>query len=171
MHLVATILLLLLACRESMQGTITVAIDPPLTTNFTIFDNFDNGVVSLGAGVDGILEVQPNSTQRWLFEQVKLDYYIIRDSMSNRFLYFPEFKPGTVATVSKTAASVVSFSLATSALAKFYINQHFYAPDLYFTVEPYSSEVPNRLVLRLQESAYGKKRQQFVLVKSPGNGS
>ncbi|EFR01034.1 hypothetical protein MGYG_04037 [Nannizzia gypsea CBS 118893] len=165
MHLISIILLSLFTCRPILaQIVITYFIEHPLNTTFTIYDDFNGDILGIGAGDDGALEVQPNSTTRWHFERI-FDYnYIIKESNSNRYIHIPDPKLGSIATVSETAATVIDPAIYRNAQFKFYVHRE--GPGLFFTVEPFSTEQPNRLVIKLRERG-GGDRQDFTFIKLP----
>ncbi|EGD88120.1 hypothetical protein H112_04602 [Trichophyton rubrum D6] len=162
MILISTVVLFLLAYRPATASTVTYYIEQPLNTSFTVYDEFNGHILGLGVAGDGLLEVQPNSTTQWHFEQI-FDYnYIIRESNSNRYIYVPDPKLGSLATVSKTAATVIDPTVYDNAQYKFYVRHE--GPGLFFTVERHSTEQPDRYVIKLRENTDGK-RQDFTFIK------
>ncbi|KAF3492146.1 uncharacterized protein GIQ15_01663 [Arthroderma uncinatum] len=157
-------LYLLAACKARSAGT--WYLDYPMNANFTILDHFNNDVVSPGG--DGIIEVKPNTTHRWLFEYLYEDAYIIRDSTSHRFIYFPEIKEGAVATVSEKAATVLHPYIPENALGRILVLTE--GSAFFFTVGPYSPEEPNRRVIKLVKN-YSDDDRQFSFIKKPKNGN
>ncbi|KDB24892.1 hypothetical protein H109_03255 [Trichophyton interdigitale MR816] len=132
--------------------------------HFTVYDDFNGHILGLGVGSDGLLEVQPNSTTRWHFEQIFDFNYIIRESNSNRYIHAPNPKLGSLVTVSETAATVIDPTVYDNAQYKFYVRHE--GPGLFFTVERHSTEQPSRYVIKLRENTNGK-RQDFTFIKPP----
>ncbi|KAK2839305.1 hypothetical protein FQN49_006266 [Arthroderma sp. PD_2] len=159
MHWISTVFLYLLACT----AVVAYELEQPLNLNFTIFDNFSNDVVSPGVGNNAMLEIKPNATDRWLFEQI-FDYnYVIRHSTSHRYLHFTVLQFGATARLSETAATVLSPLVVMDTIVKFVIRHK--EGDLWLSVEPYNVEEPDRFVIRLREKAAGQ--HQFTMLKPP----
>ncbi|EGD99535.1 hypothetical protein TMEN_4194 [Trichophyton mentagrophytes] len=164
MILISAVLLFLLAYRPVTAVIVTYYIEQPLNTSFTVYDDFNGHILGLGVGSDGLLEVQPNSTTRWHFEQIFDFNYIIRESNSNRYIHAPNPKLGSLVTVSETAATVIDPTVYDNAQYKFYVRHE--GPGLFFTVERHSTEQPSRYVIKLRENTNGK-RQDFTFIKPP----
>ncbi|EFR04375.1 hypothetical protein MGYG_07383 [Nannizzia gypsea CBS 118893] len=159
MHLISVVSLCLLLCRAVAADT--YMLEQPLNSTFTLFDNYSNEIVSPGSDM---LEITPNATDRWLFEQIYDYNYIIRHSTSQKFLHFKVLQAGATARLSELSATVLAPVVVTDAIVKFVIYGR--RNQLWLTLEPYNVEEPDRFVIRLQEREPAGQHQ-FTMLKSP----
>lgn len=145
----------------------------PLNADFTVLDDFNHDILSIGTNSNGeVVEVKPNDGRsQWHMTRLASYTHVVRDKYSNKYIHFPTLKDGAVATLSSEAATLFEAVIGPNVI--YNLNATDANPrdaPLFWTVEPLSA-TDQRPVLKLRKPAFGRARQDFLMKKTPQQGS
>ncbi|KAM5437010.1 hypothetical protein MferCBS31731_005665 [Microsporum ferrugineum] len=168
MHFISIFASCLLVCLATASAD-----DQPIYANVTLTDALDSSVAYLNLDSslgDGVIAFSRGKTHHWNFKPIGrlfAGWHIVRDRQSTRFIRFPKYEDGAVATV--TESSVSAIKITPNSHGTYSITSGDPSEKgLLWTVEPFSDKNPTRVV-KLRKPATGA-HQAFKIAKLPYGG-